>query len=255
MAAERINRSFKKFPLAFALALAVGLFSGPGNAQWAVIDAPQMAQDWAKFLKEFNQWRTELQNWQKQYNEALTMVNNLTQNPSMMLAGYNLDMKKIPETQGENEQCPIPGTQKPELSLSSLFSALSINPDANLVKQQWQLCIVGNRLRNRKYNEIVDMVKEAKDRNKKISDLIASAKSDKTEGAWRSAMLNGQAIMESTLVDIQFMEARLKAYDEMIADTQKQSDGLARKAMDGKQSLLGTVVSTVTLEAALKTLK
>lgn len=227
-----------------------------------VVDIPKFSLDMIKFGKEYAHWAKQIQDtmreWNqkiKEYQEAMTKLNAIMNNPGNMMASYTTDMKIIPEDHGDEIHCAWAGSERPELSISYLFNAIGLNPGGNVLKQQHALCLQANHLRNKKYNEMVTMVNEAKKRHEAINKHLATAKSDNTEGAWRSAMVSSQAIMASSLVDIQFAEARLKAYDEMIAKVERDSDGLAKKAMNGNNSILGTVVSTAVLAKALQEIR
>lgn len=244
--------------MAAALMLACGLFVGSSNAQWVVTDPghtagtfADMAQSWGEFLEQARRWQRTIQ----EYQDALTTLTSVMDNPTGMLAGFTNDMTKVPNDYGDNLNCRKPPGSG-DLSLSTLFSILLPDANKNIASQQYSLCLQANHLRNMKYNEMVDMVAEAKKCSNDVNELIARAKASQTEGNWRAAMLNGQVLIGRSQAQMEYMKARLDAYDTMIAKTEQTSNSLAEKAMNGGDSSLigsiaGTAVSAATLKAAL----
>lgn len=247
---HKTRPSFRKTPLLAGLVLACGLFTGNSSAQWIVNDPAVIAQDWAKFLKEFEHWRRQIQ----EYQDALTRITSVMNNPSGLMSSYQSDMKEVADDHGDDINCKNPSGGS-GLSISELFNAVAPSLSDNVPKKQYNLCIQANHLRNMKYNEMVRIIKQTKKQSEKLDELIREAKSSNTEGNWRSAMLNGQILIASTLVDMQYSQTRMAAYDQMIERVELDSVSLGRKAMDGKQTLMSAAISTVTLKTALEAIE
>lgn len=259
MKTDRKSRtSNRKTPLVAGLVLALGLFTGNGNAQWIVNDPmvngtsiADMAQTWTEFVEQANRWQRQI----SEFQDALTQVTSIMQNPSSLMPSGANDMKEVAETAGDDVHCPAAGGM--EFSLAGLFSAILPSIGGNLVEKQNKLCLQANHLRNMKYNEAVRMVEDTRKRSEKLTALINEAKGSKTEGAYRAAMLSGQVLIASTLVDMQYSKVRLEAYDTMIVRVEHDSNALAKQMMEGKKNqnpfsaLITDVVSTAVLADAL----
>lgn len=244
--------------MAATLALGCGLFVGSSNAQWIVNDPmvngtsiADMAQSWGEFIEQAHRWQRTVQ----EYQDALTTLTSVMDNPTGMLASFTNDMTKVPNDYGDNLNCRKPPGSG-DLSLSTLFNLLLPDANKNIASQQYSLCLQANHLRNMKYNEMVDMVAEAKKCSNDVNELIARAKTSQTEGNWRAAMLNGQVLIGRSQAQMEYMKARLDAYDTMIAKAEQTSNSLGEKAMNGGDpsligSIAGTAVSAATLKAAL----
>lgn len=248
--------------LVAALVLGCGLFIGNSNAQWVVNDPMvnttsllDMGQSWTEFVEQAHRWQRTIQ----EYQDALTSLSSLMNDPSGMLSNFTSDMTKVPEDYGDKVNCRKPPGSG-ELSLATLFSAVLPDANKNLANQQYMLCLQANHLRNMKYNELVLMVSEAKKRSEDVDKFIARAKESNTEGNWRAAMLNGQIVMTRSMAQMEFMKARLDAYDAMIAQAERTSNSLGEMALNGdpNPSLIGSAagseLSRVALEAALQTI-
>jgi hypothetical protein len=253
---HKTRPSFRKTPLLAGLVLACGLFTGNSSAQWVVTDpghtfttSMDMAQSLTEFLEQARRWQRQVQ----EYQDALTRLTSVMNNPSGLMASYTSDMKEVADDHGDDINCQNPGGGG--LSVAELFSAIAPSLSDNVPKKQHTLCIQANHLRNMKYNEMVRIIKQTKKQSEKLDELIREAKSSNTEGNWRSAMLNGQVLIASSLVDMQYSQTRMAAYDQMIERVERDSVGLGRKAMNGKQTLMSAAISTVTLKTALEALE
>lgn len=250
------RHSFRKTPLVAALVLACGLFTGNSSAQWVVTDPghtagtiADMAQSWGEFLEQARRWQRQIQ----EYQDALTRVTSLMNNPSGLMTSFTNDMNEVSNDHGDDMNCHNP--RSGGVSLTDLFNAIAPSLSDNVPDKQHKLCLQANHLRNMKYNEMVRIIKQTKQHSQKLDDLINQAKTSQTEGNWRSAMLNGQILIASVQIDMQYQQTRLAGYDAMIERVERDSTGLGRKAINGNKTLLSTVVSTASLAAALEALE
>lgn len=250
------RNTFRKTPLVAGLVLACGLFTGNTNAQWVVTDPghtagtiADMAQSWAEFLEQANRWRTQMQEFQ----DALTKLTSIINNPSGLMTSFNNDMNEVSNDHGDDINCHNP--RSGGLSITDLFNAIAPSLSDNVPDKQYKLCLQANHLRNMKYNEMVRIIKQTKKHSQKLDELINDAKTSQTEGAWRAAMLNGQILIASVQIDMQYQQTRLAGYDAMIERVDRDSTGLGRKAINGNKTLLSTVVSTASLKLALEGLE
>jgi hypothetical protein len=235
---------------------AFGLFSGSGSAQWVVTDpghtlgtALDMGQSAVEFGEQLSRWNRQVQEFQ----EALTQVASIIQNPSLIAANFTPDMSVVPEDRGADMQCPAPaGGGFSFDSPASLFSMLVPSASDDLVKKQWEICNQVVRLQNKKYNEIVRFVQASKDRQQHVTGLINSAKSDKSEGAFRSTQVKASGLMNDQLAEMQYVQARIQGFDATVARLERESNGYAKQMLNGKKSLIGQAVSLAALKTALE---
>lgn len=258
---RKSHSSYRKTSLVAGLVLALGLFTGNGNAQWVVTDPGHtigtgldMAQSAVEFGEQLSRWQRQLQ----EFEDALTSVTSIMQNPSSLIpVSVSSDMKSVAENAGDDVHCP--SATGLSLSPAELFSTvLNSFGKEDLVKEQNTLCLQANHLRNMKYNEAKKMVDESRERSAKLSEFVSQTRDgSKSEGSYRAAMLSAQVLMSSTLVDMQYAKVRLDAYDAMIARVESDSDALAKQMMQGKKNqnpisaLITDVISTAALAEGL----
>ncbi|MBL8263018.1 MAG: hypothetical protein JNM58_11360 [Xanthomonadaceae bacterium] len=259
MKTELKTRSFRKTPLMAGLVLACGLFTGNSNAQWIVNDPmvngtsiADMIQNAAEFAEQLNRWNRQVQ----EYMDALTQVMGIIQNPSLMLANFDTTLTKIPQDHGATLLCPIPtGKSFSFDNPASLFTSMLPTAGDDAVKKQWEYCNQIVRLKNRKYNELVDYVKNAEQRSLEVKDLVNRARADKTEGAWRANMMRAQILMNTQQNEMNFAYAKVEAYDAAIERLEGESNTYASHMLNGdpsKKNFIGQAVSLGALALALE---
>jgi hypothetical protein len=255
---HKTRSSFRKTPLMAGLVLACGLFTGNTSAQWVVTDPAHtagtiadMAQSWGEFLEQYSRWQRQL----SEFQDALTQITSIVQNPSLMLGTFDTSLKTIPEDHGAAMQCPAPkGSGFSFDNPASLFVSLLPTGNEDAVKRQYDLCNQIVRLKNKKYNELVGYVRNAEMRSKEVEDLVNRARSDKTEGAWRANMMRASILMNTQMNEMNFAYAKVEAYDAAVERLERDSNSYAKEMLNGgqKKSLMGQPVSLLALKAALE---
>ncbi len=256
---HKTRPSFRKTPLLAGLVLACGLFTGNSSAQWVVTDPghtagtlADMAQSWGEFMEQYSRWQRQL----SEFQDALTQVSNIFQNPSSILASFDTSLMKIPPDHGATLLCTMPkGKSFSFDNPSSLFTSVLPTASDDAVKKQWEYCNQIVRLKNRKYNELVGYVKNAEQRSKEVEDLVNRARSDKTEGAWRANMMRAMILMNTQTNEMNFAYAKVEAYDAAIERLENESNTYASHMLNGdpsKKNFIGQAVSLGSLAIALK---
>lgn len=256
---HKTRSSFRKTPLMAGLVLACGLFTGNTSAQWVVTDPAHtagtiadMAQSWGEFLEQYSRWQRQI----SEFQDALTQITSIVQNPSLMLASFDASLTTIPQDHGATLLCPVPtGKSFSFDNPASLFTSILPSAGDDAVKKQWEYCNQIVRLKNRKYNELVGYVKNAEQRSLEVKDLVNRARADKTEGAWRANMMRASILMNTQQNEMNFAYAKVEAYDAAIERLEGESNTYASHMLSGdpaKKNFIGQAVSLGALAIALK---
>lgn len=256
---HKTRPSFRKTPLMAGLVLACGLFTGNSSAQWVVTDPghtagtlADMAQSWGEFMEQYSRWQRQL----SEFQDALTQITSIIQNPSLMLATFDTSLTTIPQDHGATLLCPMPtGKSFSFDNPFSLFTSVLPTGSDDAVKKQWEYCNQIVRLKNKKYNELVVYVRNAEKRSQEVQDLVSRARSDKTEGAWRANMMRASILMNTQQNEMNFAYAKVEAYDAAIERLETESNTYASHMLNGdpsKKNFIGQAVSLGALAIALK---
>lgn len=251
MRQSRSDRRSPRLALIAAVFMAAGGLSGNAQAQFAVIDATQIANALKEYAEEAKRWQEQI----KQYQSTLGNATMMLKAPSFNM---ELTMQLRPANQGVAERCPDPSGSGGGL-LGSMFDMFKPDLTGDIYKQQQLVCTNIVLLENKKYNELVTLVQEADKRKADIDKGIAEvAKAGATEGEMKSASIRAQSQMATSLAEMQYSLARIQAFDGMIESLKIDQQTLARQALSGSQNnfsasgLLGKVVQGATLEVALQ---
>lgn len=245
---QRARRHSRRISILAAALIAAGMFSSNAHAQFAVIDATQIANSLREYAEQARRWQEQIQ----QYQSTLGRVGMLAQSPGL---GMELTLKERAPNEGVAERCPDPSGSGGGL-LGSMFDMFKPNLNGNILEQQQVVCTNIVLLQNKKYNELVTMVKDAERRKQEIDNMMQRAATDTTPGGQTSSMVKAQELMGKSLAEMQYSMARIQAFDGMIESLTIDQQALANKALSGSQStfasLLGTVIQGASLEAALQ---
>jgi hypothetical protein len=265
MKTDRKARSSHKTPLVASLALACTLAAGSAGAGIPVTDVGNMPNhiitqisSYTSQFQAYAEYGETLQRWQRtaqEYSDALTKLSNIRN-----AMGLSMDVSLTPRDADYNveERCPSPdGGGLP--FIGTLWDLVGLDNSTDVLKQQQVKCIQIVSLENKKYNELVEMLKKADERKKEIEDALEDARSDDKEGTQEASDKTLQGLIGASLAEMQYSEARIGAFDGMIAALTKDQSVLAQKAMKGSQSslqgLVGTIAQGITLEATLNALR
>lgn len=256
MKTDRKSRTSRKAPFLTSLALACAFMTGNAGAGIPVTDVGNMPNHIITQIQSYlNQLNTMTQKAQD-YAQYAAQVKHMTQqltDLSQVVDGFQIkfaqEFKKKSLTDGMSDRCGggIGGM------ISDLMSSVSLSGDDDIVQQQKMICQRLVMLENQKYNDQVDYL------NAIMKDTQADIQSELNRA--RNANTNGKmdTVMTVSTVNAKRMEAnfeegrqRAVAYDQMIDVLEKQQKNLARIAMDGKSSVIGTIANTLILKAALK---
>lgn len=246
------KKTIRRLGLTASLVAMLGMASS-AHAQWIVNDPAHqiqnimtqlkdMAEKAAKYAKDYAHYASVIQHYQQQLIKLQGML-------SMVQLPASVTIQKVDENSYMvAEMCHIEGG----FSLQSLGTAIGINPNGNIIDEQRRNCVTMQRMRNRKHNETVDYLTTTLGQMQaEVSQLNTRRNMSNENGAVEAN--NNDALRQSVNIEanIQQWEARMAAYDGYIASIENTQQALARTALNGRKTTIGTVVKTVALKTAL----
>lgn len=233
-----------------ALVLAACACAVPASAQTVVNDPANYAAKLRQITKDSIEFGKNAQRW--------TDTANHYQQQIIRLQRLNFGQTQMDDTfppraadYAMRETCSGPsGVQQQvagalELSLPKL--------DGNVVDEQLAICRRMVHARNMKYNESVRMLRALMARNAEFQQIEQQRDSTgSSQGDLAANDNEAQRFMLRSALELDYWQARMKAYDDYIAALQWDQSRLAERALNGnKDSLIGKVVQAGVLAAAL----
>lgn len=240
--------------LSLLTALLTGfLAAGQAGAQIPVTDVASIAKQVFTSLERalehvetIKKWKQQFDNFEKELTKFTTMLK---------LNGIDIrqDLKPRGLTDGVELACPSVAELP---SFTEVFNILSLDENAEITKQQEKICVKIQMARNIRYNEMIKVLERIE---KRAQDLEALKRKQETmsddPGAMAGAMNNMSSFMSQTQIDMQYSQSVIESYDIYIASLQDDQRKLAKAAMRGKKTILGTVAQGLVLEGALQGLR
>ncbi|WP_343231457.1 hypothetical protein [Xanthomonas euvesicatoria] len=252
---DHVRRSRAPFSrLAAGLLLAVGLFAGHASAQVITHDPMTLESIIAEYGKEFERWKETLSQYQKEYAHYQQQLIKLQ---SLNLGTTNLEdnFNERDPNYGVAEACPGSGGGLGSI-MTSIKSILP-NMDGNLVTEQTKICQLMVMTENARYNESVRMLKRLIQRNKDFEQKIQSQRNSvgTSQGALAANDNEVSRFMAQNSMDLDYWQAKLKAYDYYEASLKSDQRKLTKRALDGNKGggipLVTQLVQAAALKAAL----
>lgn len=199
-------------------------------------------QEATQFAKDNTQYARE---WQ-QIKDTYTNVSNIFM---LQRVPANFDMKERSEMFGLKERCPDAGSG---FSIGSMIERVTPDNKKSIQAQQQEICAKIVVIDNRKHNELVKMFKTGAQREKEAQIASQNARNSRTLGDQGANVQQLQAIAATSQSDAMTSDGKIRAYDSMIASLKNDQTELARQALKGGNSALGTIIKTSALAGALK---
>jgi len=197
-------------------------------------------QDIAEYTEEMARWKRTLEQYQNQLIQMQGIVMAFGLPPGQPVT------KVLPDYMVA-ERCGG------GISMSSLTKVFQINATGNIIEQQKQLCANIQRMENIKFNYTVDFVtKYAPQMQEALKKSEARRNSSNTQGNVAAADNDALRIGNTADANFQEWQANIQVYDSYIASMENNQRILARVAMKGKETVLGTMIQTGALKGALE---
>lgn len=246
---------------AAALTVALGcvLSSRPAAAQWIVSDpATELSTAFtqvstttsqieaaSEYVQTAVRWKATWDHYYQQIARFMSMVRNPTLSSKVSFSPVPLDF-------GVQEKCG--GTGGFSFSLSSLANTLVPDFNGNIMENQRKICAQIQMLENQKYNATVRYVQEiAPSLKQDLENIDQQRRANNEQGTLQAIQEASLRLQNQQKLSEDELTTQVKSCDTLIAALTEMQKNLARQALKGKPDpVIGTLVKTATLEAALK---
>lgn len=233
----------------FAAAIAVVL-CGQANAQYIVKDPfglmakmEQISKDAAEFGKNAQRWKATSDHYQQQ----LIRLQRLNFGQTAMEDSFALR----PLDYGMDDTCSGPGRGIKD-QLIGAFKQAAPQLDGNVVNEQLAICQRMVYAENRKYNDSVTMLKTLLQRSREFGQIEQQRDGvSDSQGALAANDNEAYRFVARNQLDLDYWQARMKAYDDYIAALKADHARLAKRAMQGKKGGGSGIVPSDALSSAL----
>lgn len=254
---KSLTASFFNAFLAAGLTLAIGSYSEPTQAQWftqdnsailkAVKEYAEQAKRWTdtaiQYKAVLDHYTAQVAFWQEQLVKLQSM--------NFQLFALQNQFKRIPDDYGMTDECPgVSGGLSGDIT-TALQSFLP-NMGGDVVKQQKQLCQLIVMSKNAKYNMTVDYLQFIAAASKDLAGIQEDRLSKVAQSPGNLASVAEAAGRYGQNLDTarQNWESSMAQQDTQIKMLQQMQSILARRAMNGQPSPLGTLVNVAAMKAA-----
>lgn len=246
---SRVNRRSVR-GAAFVVAIVSALVGGQASAQMIVNDPvnygaklQQIAKDAAEFGKNASRWKETASHYQQQLIKLQRM--NFGQ------ARMEDSFPPRPLDYGMEDMCPGPGRGIRD-QLTSAFRQAMPKLEGNVVDEQLAVCQRMVYAENAKYNESVSMLRNLMQRSREFAQIEGQRDSvNGSQGALAANDNEAYRFVARNQLELDYWQARMKAYDDYIDGLKWDHTRLAKRAMRGKKGALDGIVPTDVVKSAL----
>ncbi|WP_394537538.1 hypothetical protein PRJ39_15530 [Lysobacter enzymogenes] len=245
--AAKRKRPARLLPLLAAAVLFAQAIAPPAHAQLVVTDPGNLGIAIKDLFDKIYQYGQQATRWTSQYNHYRQQLIKLQQ-LQMQQSAMRDDFPERDPSYGMDDICPGPRSE----GLSGAMSAFNPQLDSDLVAEQRRLCQRMVLADNAKYNESVRMLKQLIQRNREFSQVEGQrGQVGDSQGSLAANDNETQRFMVRTRMDLDYWQARMKAYDDYIVALQKDQARLARRALEGKPSGgVGKIIQSQAIKSA-----
>lgn len=245
--------------LAAGLLLAIALCAGQANAQVITHDPVTLESIIAEYGKELKRWGETTAQYKKEYDhyqQQLIKLQSLNLTGSTMQDNFterdlNYGMENACPGAGGSDMVSIVGN-----AIKSSMPNISLDMQGDLVTQQLKVCQLLVMTDNARYNESVRMLKRLVQRNQDFQNRVERQR--RTVGTSQGALAANDnevaRFMTQNSMDLDYWQARVKAYDSYEVALKNDQKRLAKRALNGDKGpnkILGQLVQAAALKTAL----
>ncbi|WP_115563269.1 hypothetical protein [Xanthomonas arboricola] len=250
---DHVRRSRAPFSrLAAGLLLAMGLCAGQANAQVITHDPLTLESILGEYGKDLARWKETLSQYQKEYAHYQQQLIRLQ---SLNLSVTTMEDNFIERDPNYGMAAACPGTGSGLGSIMTSIKSMLPNMDGDLVAEQTKICQLMVMTDNARYNESVRMLKRLIQRNKEFDQKIQSQRKGvgSSQGALAANDNEVSRFVAQNSMDLDYWQAKLKAYDYYEASLKSDQRKLTKRAFDGNKEGGIPLVTQLVQAAALKT--
>ena len=246
---SRVGRRSIRKAAVVATLMAV-LCAGQAGAQMIVSDPDNYAAKLQQIAKDAAEFGKNAQRWQEtagHYQQQLIKLQRLNFGQARMEDSF----PPRPQDYGMEEMCPGPDRGLRD-QLSSAFRQAMPKLDGNVVDEQQAICQRLVYAVNAKYNESVSMLRTLMQRSREFA-LIETQRDGVRNSPGALAANDNEAyrFVARNQLELDYWQARMKAYDDYVASLKWDQARLARRALQGKKGTLDGVVPSGVIKSAL----
>lgn len=231
-------------PAVFVIAQTI---APPARAQLVVTDPGNLGIAIKDLFDKVFQYGEQAKRWTSQYTHYKQQLIKLHQ-LQMQQSSMRDDFAERDPAYGMEDICPGAARE----GISGAMRAFNPQLDSDLVAEQGRLCQRMVLADNAKYNESVRMLKQLIQRNQEFSQVEGQRNQvGESQGNLAANDNETQRFMVRTRMDLDYWQARMKAYDDYIVALQKDQARLARRALQGKRGGAGQIIKTEAIKSAL----
>lgn len=254
---HRAPQSRHRGPALSGLALACILAVGNASAAYPVSEVgPSLIQHMlnqintyttqieavGEYSEQAMRWKATLAHYQQQLVKMQAMISAIGLPQAQTLSKVDVNYLVA-------EKCPAQGSSGVTEMIAKPFE---LNPEGDLMEQQRQICVNIRTMQNRKYNDTVEyLLSTAPQVDGFLNKLDGLRVSSNEQGAMEHS--DNEALRLSNKLSSQGQQwsTRMQAYDAYIQIMEENQRTLAQGAMKGKRSMIGALIKTAALKAAL----
>ncbi|MEH6421272.1 hypothetical protein [Pseudomonas sp. CGJS7] len=240
-----------------SVALAVGI-GGQASAQVITKDPfglmakmQQISKDSVEFGKQAKRWNETISQYQKtmdHYQQQIIKLQRLNFGQKPMEDSF----PPRPADYGMDDMCPGPGKGIKE-QLTKAFRQAMPKLEGNVVDEQQAICQRMVYAENLKYNESVSMLHTLMQRSREFEQIENQRDSvSSSQGALAANDNEAYRFVARNQLELDYWQARMKAYDDYIAALKWDHTRLAKRALRGKKGSLDGIVPIDAIKSALK---
>lgn len=203
----------------------------------------QQIQDYTAYGEQAMRWKATWDHYYQQVARFMSVVRN-------PMLSNKVSFNEVPLDYGVAEKCGGGAA----LSVTSIATAFMPDLEGDVIKNQQRLCGQIQMLENQKYNATVRYMKEVAPVLQQDLIKIQSQRAANNEQGTLQAINEASARLAAKQNESwQELRAQVESCDQLIAGLSSMQKSLARQALKGKaEPVIGALVKTATLEAALK---
>ncbi len=230
--------------------LLCALWAGRADAQLITKDPfglaakfQQIQKDAAEFQKTSQRWQETAQHYQQQ---AIRL-----QRLSFQQGAMEDSFPPRPLDYGMQDLCPGPGRGIRD-QLTKAFRQAMPQLDGNVVAEQMAICQRMVYAQNHKYNESVAMLRSLMQRSREFAQIERQREQVAgSQGALAANDNEAYRFLARNQLELDYWQARMRAYDDYIAALKADHTRLAQRAMRGKRGDTDAIVPADLFRSAL----
>lgn len=234
---------------AFAIILLGALALGPVHAQHIVKDPFGLLAKMEQIGKEAVEFGKQSQRWQEtssHYRQQLIKLQRLSFGQAQMEDNF----APRPMDYGMEDSCPGPGRGIKD-QITRQFQQAMPKLEGNVVDEQQVICQRMVYAENAKYNESVQMLHRLMQRGREFAQIESQRDGvNDSQGALAANDNEAYRFVARNQLDLDYWQARMRAYDGYIVALRADHTRLAKRAMRGKKSTLDGIVPTDAIKSA-----